>query len=356
MPNWKKIIVSGSDAVLNTVTATSFTGSLQGTASWANNALNSNTASYVLNAVSASRAVSAQSSNYSVSASGLATNWVGAGLDQNFYAVYTDAAIAGDTRYNSAYITSSFTYNPVSQLLNATASRAVTASFAISASRSTSASFATTASYALNTVSASYILNAESASYALYAANITAPRIGTNNDYYPTFVVATGTITSLVATESISYNRTTNTLTVTASQAATASFVNPLRQNVQVTGSLNVSGSVIIAGSSSAAVLMESIRFSPLSGSGPYVLYQVPTASYNTIIFEYSAQSGSWLRMGTVPILQSGSSVSYTETGTRELGTSIGIDISGTVSSGNLRVMLATGTSGISIKALVRSM
>lgn len=43
MPNWKKVIVSGSDAALTSVTATAgFTGSLQGTASWA---LNSATAS-----------------------------------------------------------------------------------------------------------------------------------------------------------------------------------------------------------------------------------------------------------------------------------------------------------------------
>jgi hypothetical protein len=50
MPNWKKVIVSGSDASLNSVFANnvtasvfsgSFTGSLQGTSSWATNALTS---------------------------------------------------------------------------------------------------------------------------------------------------------------------------------------------------------------------------------------------------------------------------------------------------------------------------
>ena len=40
MPNWKKVIVSGSSAVLTSVTATTgFTGSLQGTASFATSAL-----------------------------------------------------------------------------------------------------------------------------------------------------------------------------------------------------------------------------------------------------------------------------------------------------------------------------
>jgi len=48
MPNWKKVIVSGSDASLTSVTATAgFTGSLQGTASYATTALS---ASYALTA------------------------------------------------------------------------------------------------------------------------------------------------------------------------------------------------------------------------------------------------------------------------------------------------------------------
>ena len=57
MPSWKKVIVSGSDAVLNALTVTNgITGSLHGTASWAQNAI---TASYALNAISASHAITA---------------------------------------------------------------------------------------------------------------------------------------------------------------------------------------------------------------------------------------------------------------------------------------------------------
>ena len=76
MPNWKKVIVSGSDASLNTVFANSvtasivsgsaFTGSLFGTASWAQNVISASfasTASFLLgsveNAISASYAATA---------------------------------------------------------------------------------------------------------------------------------------------------------------------------------------------------------------------------------------------------------------------------------------------------------
>lgn len=50
MPSWKKIIISGSDAALNTVTAIAFTGSLFGTGSWAISSSRATTASFALTA------------------------------------------------------------------------------------------------------------------------------------------------------------------------------------------------------------------------------------------------------------------------------------------------------------------
>ena len=87
MPSWKKVIISGSNAVLNTVSVSSFTGSftgsLFGTASYANNSLSSSysitssvaisasyaaTASYVVNALTASYVVTAQTASYVLNA------------------------------------------------------------------------------------------------------------------------------------------------------------------------------------------------------------------------------------------------------------------------------------------------
>ena len=60
MPNWKKVVTSGSDASLNKLTVTNgITGSLFGTASFAVSSSFSTTASYVLNATSASYAATA---------------------------------------------------------------------------------------------------------------------------------------------------------------------------------------------------------------------------------------------------------------------------------------------------------
>ena len=70
MPNWKKVVTSGSDASLNSLTVTNgITGSLFGTASFAVSSSFSTTASYVLNAVSASFATSASQAQNASTAS-----------------------------------------------------------------------------------------------------------------------------------------------------------------------------------------------------------------------------------------------------------------------------------------------
>ena len=50
MPNWKKLITSGSDAVLNTVIASSFTGSLLGSSSFAVSSSRAVSSSFALTA------------------------------------------------------------------------------------------------------------------------------------------------------------------------------------------------------------------------------------------------------------------------------------------------------------------
>ena len=77
MPNWRKVITSGSDASLNTLTVTNgITGSLLGTASYASQALSSSfatTASYVLQAISASFATTSTTQTAGNSTTAVAT-------------------------------------------------------------------------------------------------------------------------------------------------------------------------------------------------------------------------------------------------------------------------------------------
>jgi hypothetical protein len=185
-------------------------------------------------------------------------------------ASYTDAV-----GFASSSISASFAENSNTASIATSASYATTASYyggsVLSASFAStasyydgsvvSASFATnaaTASYLLGTVTASYSDTAISASYAgsssyaIYAQSasyidvIDVPT-GTG-PYYPLFT--DGTINNAIYIDSTlySYNATTNTLTVTASQALTASYAPAY---LPLTGG-TVSGDLVVTGNLTA--------------------------------------------------------------------------------------------------------
>ncbi len=101
MPNWKKVIVSGSDAVLNSLNVTNgVTGSLFGTGSWA---VRAQSASIADNAVTASRALQANTASYAVFAA-TATSATSAGSATS--ASYATFAATSTTSTNATNATS----------------------------------------------------------------------------------------------------------------------------------------------------------------------------------------------------------------------------------------------------------
>ena len=198
MPNWKKLIVSGSDASLNSLTvatnvnAQSFTGSLFGTASWAQNA---STSSYVLNAISSSFAQTASfvnplSQNVSLNGTLNVTGSVNiSGSTGNVFTANIDTIAftgsflqSGSVNVNGSVTATNFTGSLFGTA--SWASNAITASYVLNA---VSASFATSASYSL---SSSYALTAS------YAKNIEVSGAITNVDYidFDTSVNFTNTV------------------------------------------------------------------------------------------------------------------------------------------------------------------
>ena len=119
-----------------------------------------------------------------------------------------------------------------------------TASFAVSSSRSISSSFAATASFAngyvltsstssMSVLSSSYAITS---SYALVAQTLLGSVVSAS--YAQTASFVTGSIfTSANPALSASY-------ALTASFATTSSYINPLVQNVHITGSLNVTSNI----------------------------------------------------------------------------------------------------------------
>lgn len=130
----------------------------------------------------------------------------------------------GDLTGTASYATSASYALTASYVQNA-----ISSSYALSSSNAISASFASTASYVQNAQSASYVLQAVSASFATsasYTQNATSASYAQTSSY-----VQNAQTTSYILQ------------TVSASFSSTASYVNPLNQNVTITGSLTVSGS-----------------------------------------------------------------------------------------------------------------
>lgn len=186
MPSWKKVIVSGSDASLNSinvatnVVAQSFTGSLFGTASFAVSSSHAIFADTASQATSASFATTASYSEFSTSAS--------------------QAQTANTASYVLNAVSASFATSALSASYAVTASHA---NFAVSSSQATSASFVATASFSNTSISASFATNALTASYALFAANGGGGGGGG----------ATVTHTQLTASTTWSFGHNLNTLT-----------------------------------------------------------------------------------------------------------------------------------------------
>ena len=235
------------------IVTTGVTASLQGTASWAQNAITASfittaqTASYVLNAVSASRATSASRADSALSAS-----------------------------FATTAATASYILNAVSASFATSASRAVSASRADSALSSSFATTAATASYVLNSVSASF---SNTASYV--------NTLNQNVNIFKTLnVSASGGIKSLTVGD--------NHLVVSSSGGVVIGSTNPWKAatSLTVSGSagiiastVNTEGPVLnILGNSTFGDYASSIGISKQGTSGTSALSLITYGTASTAV------------------------------------------------------------------------
>jgi len=246
--------ISGSLTVLKGIT-----GSLYGTASWAQN---STSASYALSssfALTASYASNVpETASYALTASTAISSSYALSGSYSLTATSASHAISADNVISSSYsLSSSYSNTSISASHALNADSAISSSYSVSSSYSstaTSASYATTASYAenaTNAISSSYAATASSADSFFVRNNITASNI-----------LASGTVTAqtLVVqtiTSSVVYSSGSNIF------GNSLSDTQILTGSVTVTGSLSVNNSAVILSNqtSSMSVLSSSYAF-----------------------------------------------------------------------------------------------
>jgi hypothetical protein len=90
------------------------------------------------------------------------------------------------------------------------------------------------------------------------------------------------------------------------------------------------------------------------TNSGSFVVYSLPTASYDTAFFEYSIRSGSNARAGTIMAIQSGSSVNFAETTTTDFGSTAAVSFTVIVTGSNMALTGSSTSGAWTTKCIVR--
>jgi hypothetical protein len=329
IPAALSIASNGNATFNNTVAAPSFTGSftgsLFGTASFAQNAQSasyvlqavsasfSQTASYVLNAVSSSFASTAsfvrnaQTASYVLQAvsSSYATFAQNAFLATTAsYTLYTslaDAAIyASEALFATSSLSSSFASSSIS---SSYASSSTSASYALSSSYATNAlssSYALTASTALNVVSASFATNAQTANTASYVLNAINASSSISASY-ATFAQNADTANSATTAGSA----TSATVAITAN---TASYVETAQTASYVLNAISASYSTdALSASFAQTALTASFALSVVGGTFPFTGSAIISGSLtnigNTILSGLTTIQSSSLIVNTGSLL-----------------------------------------------------
>jgi hypothetical protein len=100
------------------------------------------------------------------------------------------------------------------------------------------------------------------------------------------------------------------------------------------------SDSTTLVGSYLAPALNTTTRITT-TNSGSFVIYSVPTASYDGIFVDYTARSGSNARAGVFTAIWSGSSVNYMDNSTTDFGNTTALSLVASISGSN---MIVTGS------------
>jgi hypothetical protein len=384
MPNWKKVIVSGSDASLYTLTvANGITGSLQGTASYAI------TASYALNGGSGGGTIYVMDEGVSQGSASY-FNFVGGGVTATVTSGTASLSIPGliITGSNAILVqttpatTWSFAHNlgeqfPVFTIFDSNddvimpskihADNAYTASIYFSSARSGRAVAANCGlSGSIPFVTASYALSALSASNSLTASYV--------NPLHQT-VQITGSTAALALLGSGSGLFTIDgTLgrMFTVDDSVSGSLFSVVTGSLAILEvfsdkKINMSGSVFITGSLYATTFTVASTLTldatltdyhtvASSTVGSNNLFTQATGSYTSAFFKYTVSNGANARAGEVMTAWNGTTATYTDTSTTDIGNTSAVTCSTAIVGSDIQFNIYTGTSGWKLKSLATYM
>jgi len=384
------------------------TGSLFGTASWAENSI---TASYVLNAVSASYAANALSSSYAITAShALNANTASYVLNALSASFATSASIA-QTATTASFVTASNVFGPFGSNSIISSSYALTASFALNggggggsnpAVTHTQLTASTTWSFNHNLNTQTPLLQVYDLGYEQIIPNeivsIDAFTSEIRFDYTQAGyavassgggLIVTGSTARLIQTVAATtwsfqhnlgtkypgfeiFNSNDDVIIPAGIHAvdtdnaeiyfATPSTGIAIANFSGISGSFENTISASYAATSSYSdafnIGQTLTRYATVTSSinGSNTIFTQATGSYTSAFFKYTVTSGSNARSGEIMSVWNGTTAAFTDNSTTDIGTTTDVTSSVEISGANVQLNMQTNSSGWRIKSIATFM
>jgi hypothetical protein len=169
-------------------------------------------------------------------------------------------------------------------------------------------------------------------------------------------VTTTGTELQVTSTGVNLGNIATDIHNVTGSLLVSGSM--DLRGNARVTGSFNISGSARINGDTfignpNASAIYTTQRVASTT-AGVNTIYSLATSSYDGVFVDYTIRSGSVGRAGNFMAMWSGSSADFTDNSINGFGITTNFVFGASISGSNLIVSGSGSTAGWTVKTIIR--
>ena len=91
------------------------------------------------------------------------------------------------------------------------------------------------------------------------------------------------------------------------------------------------------------------------TNSGSFVVYSIPTASYDGAFIDYTIKSGSNARAGTIMSTWAGSSIEFTEVDTMDIGSTAAVGLTMILSGSNAVMTGSSSTGAWTIRTIIRT-
>jgi len=265
-------------------------------------------------------------------------------VNGNVYATSFTGSLFGTASYaiTASYISPTFI-----------SASAAASGFGSGTGSSISASYAATASYVLNSISASFAATASS-------VNTLNQNVIVNGAVTSSYILVSGSGGNVNRLLVVGSGSNTPLFTVQGSQGELFSITDSLSGSLFSVNDISglpvleaFSDGIINFGNPTVPALLTTVKVTSVAGNN--TIYSIPTASYDGVWFDYTIKSGSNARAGQIMAIWNGTSVSFTETTTTDIGSTSGVNFTSILSGANLLITGSTSTANWTIKGIVRS-